>query len=152
VIEDYPTPNLLFETTDSWADHMRKEHSFSEWICTSITHEEDLLFNSEQDFKTHMREDHEDTFDELELPLITESSAVRLSWIKTLPLCPLCEHIPKQLDEDTLRYHIANRLRLLAIIPFLGLYVKDRDNLDSTTSRLTYFSSEQEDSLRDPDS
>jgi hypothetical protein len=124
---------------------MQQEHSFSQWMCTSTAHEEDLPFDTVEDFEDHMRNEHSETFEESELPVISESSVVHLPWTETLPICPLCDDTPEEADIDALRYHIADHLQPLAMIPFLGLNDDDEKASNYSASRVTFFMEDEKD-------
>lgn len=116
---------------------MQQEHSCSRWICTSTSHKDNLPFDSAEEFEKHM-DDHPDTFEDFQLPIITESSLVRLSWTETLTKCPLCDESPENDDVNVLRYHIADHLRLLAMIPYLGLNEEESKVIKSSASIFTF--------------
>jgi hypothetical protein len=121
VVDDCQTPYALFQTTSGWLDHMQDEHSFSQWMCTSTSHDENMPFNSAAEFEDHMRTEHSEAFEDCELPMLVESSLVHLPWTETLLACPLCDDSPETGDMDAFTYHITDHLRSLAMIPFLGL-------------------------------
>lgn len=128
----------MYPTTSSWVDHMQQEHSARQWICT--LHPEDVPFDSDGDFVDHTIDEHDGASNGPELEILVQSSLVRLSWTESLPICPLCDDSPESANVDALRYHIADHLRPLAMIPFVGLNDDVEGASHSSASRVSIFS------------
>ncbi|KAE9364149.1 hypothetical protein N431DRAFT_563543 [Stipitochalara longipes BDJ] len=112
----------FFEKFDDWLSHCKRLHC-SEWLCDARVHEPQI-FKTKDGFQNHMRSAHGGTFNESQLPLITELG-VR-EGPRPFTECPLCNCVPEDIEEkrkkigdnalDLLPEHIAFHLKALAFI------------------------------------
>ncbi|KAF7874884.1 hypothetical protein EAF04_002058 [Stromatinia cepivora] len=92
-----------FATVDDWINHMQWQHAVV-WCCQVVGHES-TVYHSEEDFKQHLRQEHENAFNESQLSMIVKKAAQPVSDLfDTLDLtlngkesgadkagaCPLC--------------------------------------------------------------
>ncbi|CAD6439834.1 95dec5dc-9321-4a63-a1f5-995e7d561e74 [Sclerotinia trifoliorum] len=62
-----------FATVDDWINHMQWQHAVV-WCCQVGGHES-TIYHSEEDFKQHLRQEHENSFNESQLSMIVKKAA-----------------------------------------------------------------------------
>lgn len=62
-----------FATVDDWINHMQWQHAVV-WCCQIVGHES-TIYHSEEDFKRHLRQEHESSFNESQLSMIVKKAA-----------------------------------------------------------------------------
>jgi hypothetical protein len=87
---------------------MQNRH-LAQWHCAHKSHPSPNVFESEERFKTHMKEVHAGRFDEDQLSVVAESSTHPKT--PAFEVCPLCSDCPDRLED-----HIASHLHNLALI------------------------------------
>ncbi|KAI1459016.1 hypothetical protein F4805DRAFT_456097 [Annulohypoxylon moriforme] len=93
--EDCMEPMVQFERFEQWNKHMKEKHTLEwtekvyarKWICDA-DHISPLSFDSLRLLKTHMNEFHADLFDDVQLKVLAEQSAVQAP--RDPGTCPLC--------------------------------------------------------------
>lgn len=121
IFEDCATPHDLYNDSREWLHHLQWKHTL-QWTCTVQSHEPQS-FDSADDFEVHMRKKHAGSFENSQLPILTQRSARPAA--HTFVDCPLCNGAPENLlemnPEDSayqtgLRNHIVTHLKSLALI------------------------------------
>ncbi|KAJ8064734.1 hypothetical protein OCU04_007052 [Sclerotinia nivalis] len=66
-----------FATVDDWITHMQWQHAVV-WCCQVVGHES-TIYHSEEDFKQHLRQEHENAFNESQFSMIVKKAAQPVS-------------------------------------------------------------------------
>jgi hypothetical protein len=157
LFDDCDRPNELFKTIEEWVSHMQWQHAVV-WSCQAPGHESSV-YRSRGDFEHHLRSDHENAFNESQLPVIIQKSAqpgpdifTTLAVSKdsnaseSIGVCLFCpfsfeepvasrpsDHLDVEPAVDTaskrVRDHIAAHLEAIAL-----LSLPERDDLDDATT------------------
>jgi hypothetical protein len=88
------TQDILYDTEAAWLKHERWEHTL-QWCCDSADHSLEM-FPGEDEFKTHMRKSHLQTFQEHQLQGLADAS--KRPSLAAFELCPLCGITPESFD------------------------------------------------------
>jgi hypothetical protein len=86
VFEGCADTKLFFADRATWLSHM-KAHT-TRWVCTRPEHRSSCTLPSEEAFEKHMRENHQGTFTDAQLPLLKSRGRIPAS--STFSQCPLC--------------------------------------------------------------
>ena len=73
LFESCNKPNENFSTIENWLSHMKWQHTIV-WSCPTAQQRSELL-NSQDDFESHMREEHAHEFTESQLPMLLQKCA-----------------------------------------------------------------------------
>jgi hypothetical protein len=111
-------PDTLFESFGEWTAHMANQHSTTIWTCTNRSHGTPSRFYSRTDFEAHLRDDHEDEFEESDVEELVESSAVSRPRREPLTACPLCinDFDAKSMPLNDILNHVAEHMISLALL------------------------------------
>ncbi|TGJ79133.1 hypothetical protein E0Z10_g9636 [Xylaria hypoxylon] len=122
IIESCDSPNQLFDSKQSWYNHMKNKHPQKVWACPSSEHDSALIYHERRALSIHLQSDHDGEFSEDELDDIVDQC---LSSVPRSPLfqdCPICgewfhQGSPDLQDVFAIN-HIANHLQSFARISF----------------------------------
>lgn len=109
------TSDAMYVTTDDWKKHMKESHSVCRWICDACWFDSDeptqFQYESEQAWLDHIKTQHEDAFEDDDLPdLAEESQRTALPPVQ----CPLCHGHTPLLNPETDK-HIAEHLHSFSL-------------------------------------
>jgi hypothetical protein len=120
-LETCSRPNVLYDTTTAWLNHMRLDHARHGWTCLDLTHDEPLCFSAKEMFSNHITQDHGDILSTEELDAIAEDCYGILEDDMPFDHCPFfCGEDTTQHSCDALTSHVAKHLLLLSQVSLVG--------------------------------
>ena len=120
-VENCSRPNILYETTTAWLNHMRLDHARHGWTCFDSSHDEPLYFSAKEKFSHHITQDHGDIMSIEDLDAIAEDCYSTLEDDMPFDHCPFfCGEDTTQYSCDQLTSHVARHLLLLSQISLVG--------------------------------
>ena len=116
ILEHCREPQQLFLTSRDWIYHMQRHHIPVEWSClahtssTSANGREEVVFQDEQAYKQHLREEHSSAKSVTEVEL----------QIQVFAICPFCSLLLEDLEDPgvaqrALQKHVGEHLQALAL-------------------------------------
>ena len=104
--------DALFERRSDWISHELHSHRI-QWYCNAPKHR---VYECQETFKTHMRDEHQDSFEESQLEELTRMVARPAVDLKFS--CPLrCSDRFETLAIDELEVHLGRHLEIIATFP-----------------------------------
>ncbi|KAJ5938122.1 hypothetical protein N7454_004464 [Penicillium verhagenii] len=137
ILDSCPTPDTLFHSTKDWLHHMKHEHVVNSWSCVdNRSHTSSFYFDSASEFKLHMHQCHQMSFDEADLDLITDACFEAKARDMSLEDCPFCDKCPSiDFPPEHWIQHVAQHLFAFARISLQGYLEEDDEESDISGSQ-----------------
>ncbi|KAJ5116702.1 hypothetical protein N7456_001050 [Penicillium angulare] len=121
VLESCPTPHVLFKSLKDWKTHMTNDHRIGGWTCIDPSHDMQVTFETEADFRSHLLQSHAGSVDGAALDELSSDCFDERAIGFSLDSCPFCpEDSYVEIQSGQISQHISQHLRSFSRISLVG--------------------------------